>query len=289
LKIFVLPVDPRLQPASQPFRYPPHNADYGVEQDFINWLERHPEYRSSDPSVADWHLLPVFWTRWHLNHDYARVGRDELADLVSASILDDPRTFTVCQYDDGPLAPVGETTVLFASRKGTGGLDIPLLSSPHKRPKIPVRRRYLASFVGRVGTHPIRQALSAALVDRDDVHIVDSDQGVRKFVRLTCASRIALSPRGYGGSSFRFYEAAQLGVVPMLVSDIDTRPFKRSIDWESVSFFAPNAAAAVELLDQADPLTLDRMGKAIARVWREDLTYGRWCSHAIEELKAMRG
>jgi hypothetical protein len=286
LKIYLLPIDPLLQPASQPFRYPPHNEDYGVEQDILHWLERHPEYRSENPDTADWHLLPVFWTRWHLNHDYGKAGGEELAEMVSASILDDSRTFTVCQFDDGPLAPLGASTIMLASRRGPDGIDIPLLSSPHRRPWLPVRHRYLASFVGRVGTHPIREELAAALADRRNVRIIDSEKGLRRFVRTTCASKIALAPRGYGGSSFRFYEAAQLGVVPMLIGDVDTRPFKRSIPWDEISFFTPDAAGAIDLLDRADPIALARMGHEAAQVWREDLAYGRWPRHAIEELKA---
>src|SRR3954469_9546089 len=99
MKFHVLQVDPALQPASQPFTYPDHNPDYGVEQDFVSWLARHPEHRTDEARNADWHVLPVFWTRWHLNHDYGRTGVDELQRLVDQAIIDDERTFTVCQYD----------------------------------------------------------------------------------------------------------------------------------------------------------------------------------------------
>jgi hypothetical protein len=286
MKIHVLPVDARLQPESQPFLYPAHNADYGVEQDFHRWILDHPEYVTSDAAAADFHYLPVYWTRWHLNHDYGKQGRDELAALVDPAIADDRRTFTICQNDDGPLAPLGETTVFLASRQDERGRDIPLLSSPHVLPRIPVRRgRYRASFVGRVHTHPIRAELAEALAGRRDVRILDGDHGTRKFVRVTRASLIALAPRGYGGSSFRFFEAAQLGAVPMLVGDIDTRPFKGILDWPSASLYAPDAASAARLIDEADPHELARMGERAERLWREDLTYGRWCGHVLTELE----
>lgn len=285
MKVYVLPLDPRLQPASQPFLYPSHNADYGVEQDFFDWLGRNPQHVTTDGRAADFHYLPVFWTRWHLNHDYGRQGRDELASLVSAAILDDARTFTICQFDDGPLAPLGRTTVFLSSRQGPEGRDIPLLSSPHKRPRIPVRRgRYLASFVGRVHTHPIRRELLSLLGDRRDVRIVDSERGTRRFVRITLASLVGLAPRGYGGSSFRFFEAAQLGVAPMLVGDVDTRPFKGALPWSRASLYAANAATAVRMLEDAGAVDLAAMGAEAARLWSEELTYGRWCRHVLAEL-----
>jgi hypothetical protein len=286
LKIFVLAVDPLLQPSSQPFIYPPHSTDYGVEQDFLAWLQAHPEYIADDARTSDWHYLPVFWTRWHLDHDYGRHRRDELAALTAKSILDDRRTFTVCQYDDGPLVDLGTALVCLASRKTGDGLDIPLLSAPHRGPLFPVRRRYLASFVGRLDTHPVRAQLAASLRGRRDVRIVDSARGTRRFVRLTRASSIALAPRGYGGSSFRFFEAAQLGTVPMLVGDLDTRPFKHAIDWSAISLYARDDVEAVRLLDAAERRTLERMGHEAARVWREELTYGHWCNHLYSALQA---
>ncbi|MFL5844111.1 MAG: exostosin family protein [Solirubrobacteraceae bacterium] len=287
IRVHVLPVDPRLQPATQPFQYPAHNDDYGVEQDMLRWLEETPGVRAADAGSADWHYLPVFWTRWHLHHDYGNHGREELAALAGAAVLDDARTFTVCQNDDGPLIDLGRATLMLASRKGTEGIDVPLLSSAHRaRPEFLVRRRWLASFVGRLATHPVRRELADALEGRRDVRILDGDHGTRRFVNTTLASHVALSPRGYGGSSFRFFEAAQLGRVPMLVGDLDTRPFPRSIDWSAASFYAADGHAAAAVLDGLEPERLGAMGATARRVWSEDLTWGRWCRHALAELTA---
>jgi hypothetical protein len=283
----MLDVPPELQPAAQPFTYPAHNQDWGVEQDFLAYLHSHPEQKASS-NRADWHYLPVFWTRWHLNHDYASTGLDELQRLVASSLLDDAKTFTVCQYDDGPVVDVGETTLLLASRKTDAGLDIPLLSAPHRRPWLPVRRRWLASFVGRLSTHPVRQELADALDDHPGVRIVDGDFGSRRFVRTSLASNVVLSPRGYGGSSFRFFEAAQLGRTPMLIGDLDTRPFPGVIDWSRCSLYASTGVEAAALLDTTTPAEANAMGTAVAATWRESLTWGRWCPLAIEEL-ALRG
>lgn len=279
----MLDVPRELQPASQPFSYPAHNRDWGVEQDFLSYLQRHPELTAS-AATADWHYLPVFWTRWHLNHDYAATGLSELREHVDRAMLDDSKTFTVCQYDDGPVIDVGRTTMLLASRRTDAGIDVPLLCARHRHPLLPVRKRWLASFVGRLSTHELRGRLAAALDGRDDVRIVDGDQGTRRFVRTTLVSRVALSPRGYGGSSFRFFEAAQLGVPPMLIGDLDTRPFADQIDWSRCSLYASTAAEAVALLDAASATALEAMGSNAADTWRDSLTWQRWCPLALTTL-----
>jgi hypothetical protein len=39
LKIFKIPVTPDLMPKKAPFRYPSYSRDWGVEQDFLNFLD----------------------------------------------------------------------------------------------------------------------------------------------------------------------------------------------------------------------------------------------------------
>lgn len=285
LRIFVLPVPGVLQPERQEFCYPRHNRDYGIEQDFLAHLNRHPESLTHSAAQADLHFLPVFWTRWHLNNDYGREKRDVLQSLVADAILDDSKTFTVCQYDDGPLVQLGRTIVYLGSRQTDRGRDAPLLCAHHRRPWLAVRKRYRASFCGRLGTHPLRQAMAMALRDRSDVSIVDGEKGTNFFLTHMMASRIALAPRGYGGSSFRFYEAMQLGVVPLLLGDIDTRPFKGLIPWADVSMYAQSAKEVLTAIDECSDRQLAEMGKSARRVYENSLAYGRWCELLLKELE----
>lgn len=285
MKIHLLPVPERLRPSTQPFRYPRHNQDYGVEQDFYDYLAANRPLLTDDPREADWHYLPVFWTRWHLNHDYGKHGQEELQQAVSGILQDDAKTFTICQYDDGPMADLGRTVQFLASRKTGQGRDIPLLASPHRRPFWTPSKRYLASFVGRISTHPVRPRMAEALNGRRDVLIYDGDRGPGFFVRKTLGSYLALAPRGYGGSSFRFFEALQLGVVPILIGDLDTRPLKRSIDWDSCSFYVSDPAKLPSLIDSLDRERLVAMGQHGAEVYRERLAFGKWCRFVLDELE----
>jgi Exostosin family len=285
MTIYVLPVHPHLQPKSQPFVYPKHSTDYGVEQDFHAFLENNRHLVVENPHEAAWHYLPVYWTRWHLCHDYGKFGRGELQTHVDRAILDDTKTFTICQYDDGPLADIGKTTQFLAARKTSVGVDIPVLTTPHKLPFFIPRKRYHASFVGRLRTHPIRAEVARVLSGRPDVFIYDGVKSSRYFVRKTLASWIALAPRGYGGSSFRFFEAMQLGVVPLFVGDVDTRPFKHFIAWDSCSFYVSRAAEVLRILEKVSYEVLETMGQRAQDVYLNSLAFGRWCDLVVKELE----
>ena len=184
--------------------------------------------------------------RWHINHEYGLYGISEL-QKEDQLIIDENKTFTICQYDDGPVVDLGKSLIFLSSRKNYNGIDIPLLSSPHKKPFIKPSKKYLCSFVGRKSTHPIREIMFQQL-NRGDVFLYDGDNGSRFFVKKTLESYISLCPRGYGGSSFRFFESMQLGIVPFLIGDIDTRPFKRFINWDEISFFSDSTSLIENLI-----------------------------------------
>lgn len=286
MKIYILKTAKKLQPGSQKIEYPVDNDDYGVEQDFLQFL-KHSPLLTDKPEAADWHYLPIFWTRWHLNHDYGKKGLNELQQAVDATVIDPKKTFTICQYDDGPLAKLGPAKMFLASRKGAKGIDIPLLRNDLRRPILRPLKRYKASFVGRLSTHPVRQKMATALKDRDDVCIYDGDKGQKFFVDTALKSYAALCPRGYGGSSFRLFEAMQLGVVPILIGDQDTRPFKQYIDWDQISLHVADPQKLSQLLDSVSNKSLKKMGLAAKQTYQRSLRFGRWCTYVIKELEAM--
>ena len=288
MKIYILPLEKQFLPQNQPLRYPSHNDDYGVEQDFLKYLNKNPDILTFTAEEADWHYLPIYWTRWHLNHDYAKTGLAELQQAASQIIFKDQKTFTICQYDDGPLVDLGLTTIFLASRKTSAGIDIPLLCSPHRLPFFKPSKKYLTSFIGRLSTYPVRQQVFDKVKGRNDVYFFDGDQGTRFYVQKMLQSQVALCPRGYGGSSFRFFEAMQLGITPFLIGDFDTRPFKKYIDWDEISFCLSSADGINDILDSLDETVTRQMGKQAAKIWHQELTYQCWCKYVLKELEALR-
>lgn len=288
MKIFVLPLSERFQPNKQPFKYPSHNPDFGVEQDFHSFILSRPEIVATSAKTADWHYLPIYWTRWHLNNNFGQFGLSELQHEVDRVILNSARTFTVCQYDDGPLADLGTSTILLSSRKSKKGIDVPLLCASHRKLFFRAKKKYLASFVGRLSTHPVRQEMYDTLKTREDVYIHDGQRRRSFYVRKILESFVALCPRGYGGSSFRFFEAMQLGVVPCLIGDLDTRPFKQQIDWDEVSLWSSSILDLGDLLDSVNPAKLVAMGARAETIYKDKLRYQKWCSYAIKELELLK-
>jgi hypothetical protein len=146
-------------------------------------------------------------------------------------------------------------------------------------------KSYLASFAGRMNTHPIRSEMQKTLSSITGIHISDRDLDTADYVKLLSKSYIALAPRGYGGSSFRFYEAMQLGVVPALIGDIDTRPFKEFINWDQISFYAAKANDLIEKMKMHTKGDLKRMGKKARDVYQSELTYQKWPKWVLADLE----
>ena len=287
MKVYILPCDKQFQPSKSRFTYPAHNKDWGVEQDFLTYLRKHPHLLVNTPGEADWHYLPIYWTRWHLQHKYGKTGQPELQTEVNKRIQHDPKTFTICQYDDGPLVELGNTLVFLSSRKTETGLDIPLVSSPHRAPFFRPSKTYLASFLGRISTHPIREQMAQQVQARNDVYIYDGHKPPKTFVRDMLASYLALCPRGYGGSSFRLFEAMQLGVAAFVIGELDTRPFKHYINWNDVSLFSSSPDDINSVLDSLDREELLQMGLRARKLYQDKLAYQKWCPYVLQELEAV--
>lgn len=282
MKIYIQPVDKKFQPEGIPQVYPRYNSQYGVEQDIVAYLEK-SNLLVSNKNEADWIYLPIFWTRWHINNDYGKNNLDILKNYIYSLNLDFKKVFTVCQYDDGPIVDLQDAKIFLSSRKTKEGIDIPLLATPFSISTKWEDKILFASFSGRIFTHPFRSRMAKSLSGYPNAKLYNGDYGTEHFTNLMSKSKIALCPRGYGGGSFRFYEAMQFGAIPLLIGDIDTRPFKKYIDWDSCSFYLENPDKAREFLERIDTSKLEEMSKNTLVVWGK-IKYGEWCNYVFREL-----
>jgi hypothetical protein len=296
MKICILPAPPLLQPEKQSFKYPSHNKDYGIEQDFYIWLRKQKNILTTDPLAADWHYLPVYWTRWHINHNFAVNGEGlaELQEAVDKIMIDDKKTFTITQFDGGTLIKAGKTLVFTAARTINEGIDIPILCSPHRKPPIQVKKKYLASFNGSFNTHPIRIEMEKRFEINPEIEIGGGLPTrfykrwfwAKNFNLNTMASYVALCPRGTSCNSFRFFEAMQLGVAPCLIGDVDARPFKNFIPWDEISYYVSSIDELETLLQNLDKKEAIEKGKKAYQYWKNELYYQKWCKYVLKELDA---
>jgi hypothetical protein len=104
--------------------------------------------------------------------------------------------------------------------------------------------QYAASFIGTSRTHPLRKRLLEH--PARDVYYRDSNQArgwmmagndkqqyEQDYVDVILKSRFVLCPRGKGPSTYRLYEALQLGRAPIIISDQWMPP--DGPDWSSFS------------------------------------------------------
>lgn len=189
--------------------------------------------------------VPIFWTNLQ-NHPGFSSQRGKYQMLLDRALLAYPKGshfFTCVQHDDGPglSLPVG-CRVYGAC---TGNIPLPLIYEDTEERLLSADRKnfqerdILLSFVGTVGTHPIREAARRALEGRSGVMFSSRDtwsasvpeEDAKRFVEWTGRSRFCLAPRGYGRSSFRFFEAMLLDVVPVYVwDDVEWLPYKNRCD-----------------------------------------------------------
>jgi hypothetical protein len=282
--IWIADVPEMFQPRQSPFSYPKYASDFGIEQDFLSFLRKSYPLTVTSPNKADYVYIPFFWTRYHLKNNYGSSGLQELQAAVNAITALGMPTFTVCQYDDGPLVHLENCRIFLGSRKTQENMDAPLLASRLPSSIVFNDSRFLFNFIGRVDTHPIREELVASLEPLESGFVSSDEVSARHYSKILHQSEITLAPRGYGGSSFRFYEAIQAGSVPWLIGDIDSRPFKHQIEWNDFSLYSKTVS---EFLNQFEDLSATRIRLMRLRV-NETLKplfrLGNWNWLLIQEL-----
>jgi xylogalacturonan beta-1,3-xylosyltransferase len=101
------------------------------------------------------------------------------------------------------------------------------------------------------------------------VNVVEQDAA--RFVEWTLRSKFCLAPRGYGRSSFRFFEAMQLDTIPVyLWDDIEWLPYKDVLDYStfSISISRRDLPQLYDRLRSISDDTYQKMKQELLRVRR---------------------
>ena len=221
--------------------YPPFKNGLYMEEYVYNYLTTRKE------TIKTTHVyLPVFWTNLQ-NHPAFATIKDKyqlLLDNTLKTMPIDTTYFTIVQHDDGPQLVLPKGTIVLGACTGTIPLPLIYQDSTNTLFNSPrLEKVLLASFVGTSTTHPIRKEMISYLLSDDIVcygrdkwasSIPDNDASM--FINLTLRSKFCLAPRGYGRSSFRFFEAMQLDVIPVYIwDDVEWLPYKDQLDYTSFS------------------------------------------------------
>jgi len=200
-----------------------------------------------DDLSTEWVYLPIFWTNLQNHPGFATNKAKYQVLLVQALSIMPPNTkyFTIVQHDDGPQLTIPSQTVVFGACTGTIPLPLIYEDTSHKLLTAPrLLKTMLASFVGTKTTHPLRGEMVRHLDGKQGIQCQGApvwkvnvvEQDAARFVEWTLSSKFCLAPRGYGRSSFRFFEAMQLDTIPVYIwDDIEWLPYKDILDYSTFS------------------------------------------------------
>jgi hypothetical protein len=228
--------------------YPPFKNGLYLEEYFLEFMIKYNrEYDNFGRRY-----IPALWTNFQIESWFSEKEKcEEMQNALDEYIRMNPSEngyFTVVQHDDGPMLKLPPNTVVYGSC--TGDIPIPLIYEDNENKLVSFgknnkksykERGVLSSFIGS-STHPIRNTILELYSKNPHFYIFSADpfrdwDGITKnkqllFINATLNSKFALAPRGYGRSSFRFFEILQLGIVPIYVwDDINWLPYKDVIDY----------------------------------------------------------
>jgi hypothetical protein len=231
--------------------YPIFKTGKYLEEYFLDY------FNNENPDLGSYKYIDCLWTNLHHSPNFNETKHNLNVQLQEQLLQysSDTKFFTVVQWDDGPLLDIPKNTIIFGSCSGTIPLpliyedtDNKLLSSGcnynantnEYTSKIGFKQReILCSFIGSL-THPVRDKMKSILENKDGFFIQTkgwnpniNQNEAHNFIEITQHSKFALAPRGYGRSSFRFFEIFLLGTIPVYIyDDIEWLPYKDVLNYK---------------------------------------------------------
>ncbi|CAK9084216.1 unnamed protein product [Durusdinium trenchii] len=171
--------------------------------------------------------------------------------------------------------------LLVLSAGGNGHVPIPLLKKPEKRLMgLPLRsRRYFTSFVGSgFNNKAVRETMKKVTeqwAQQTGKEVFISLKTMNEWQDILTNTTVALSPRGFGRSSFRSGELFQMGRVPIYIWDDEPWLYYRELWEKEVIGFATNIKSLGSTLDRvvSDMSKLELIEANILRMRESHFTY----------------
>lgn len=230
------------------FAYPPFKNGKYMEEYFLEYMQEN----NLTTDKHGRHYIPALWTNFQVHRGFNHPQlRQQMQMALVQYVQDNPSPagyFVVVQHDDGCFLQLPHNTLIY-SGGGNGNVMLPLiyqdlLHTLVRTPRLKFQEKtILCSFVGN-DTHFVRTKMTEILGDRPGFQIGTKKEWTTHvpqekqtdFVETTRRSRFALAPRGYGRSSFRFYEVLELGTVPIYVwDDMEWLAYKEVVDYSKFS------------------------------------------------------
>jgi len=262
--------------------YPPFKNGRYMEEYFYDYMIKQKDTNNNNNSKIEsgYVYIPVFWTNIqnHPNFSTIKTNYNILLKRAYSLLPENTKYFTVVQNDDGVQLDLPKNTVVFGAC--SGAIPLPLIYEDVSNrllntPRLS-KKSLLASFVGTY-THPLRQKLFSIIGKKSTIQFsaktewtsAVSELSAVEFIEQTLKSKFCLAPRGYGRSSFRFFEAMLLDTVPVYFwDDIEWLPYKDILDYSkfSISIQEKNIGKTYDILKSISNETYVSMLDEIKRV-----------------------
>ena len=225
--------------------YPPFKNGRYMEEYFYDY-STNPE--NNNKINTERIYIPAFWTNIqnHPNFSDMKESLNILLQRVYNLFPENTPYFTIVQADLGVELVLPKNTLVFGACYGD--IPLPLIYEDVTNRLLTVtrleKRRLRGSFVGTAATHPLRQKMFLSIgrnpnfkFETNDIWTNSvSEPKADTFIKTTLNSKYCLAPRGFGRSSFRFFEAMLLDTVPVYFwNDTEWLPYKDVLDYSKFS------------------------------------------------------
>lgn len=248
--------------------YPPYKKGLYMEEWFFEFMNR------TDLQTTR-KYIPCLWTNFQIEKWFP-TEKERMQKELNMWVQQNPSDhgyFTVVQHDDGPKLALPENTIIYGAC--SGNVPLPLIYQDTNNTLITQPRKtfndkeILCSFVGCL-THGVRHKVLSSLKNDNSFKLINSGTWTpvvnnikqSNFINVTINSKFALAPRGYGRSSFRFFEIFQLGTIPIYVwDDKEWLPYKDIIDYSKfcISIHISKINELKQILLSIDEITYNNM------------------------------
>ena len=224
--------------------YPPFKNGNYMEEYFLKYMiNNNLKYDKNNRLY-----IPCLWTNFQIE-SWFDTKKEEMQNILDNYILNnncENGYFTVVQYDDGPKLKLPDNTLIYGACNGNVKLPLIYEDIENKLDNIVklkfIEKNILCSFIGTC-THTVRNKINNKFMNNTNFKIniknnwssIVNDNDQNNFIEITINSKFSLAPRGYGRSSFRFFEIFKLGTIPIYVwDDIEWLPYMDIIDYSKI-------------------------------------------------------
>lgn len=242
MPIKILELGKQFRPATSVV-YPPFKNGKYMEEYFYDYIMSHKDEINSDLVY-----IPAFWTNIQIHPNFQRMkdNFNILLKRVYSLMPEDTKYFTIVQADLGVELYIPKNTLVFGACYGDIPLPLIYEDTTNKLINTPrvSEKNYLASFVGTYNTHKLRTKIYNMFEKNPNFKFETRGLWTNNipenladiFINTTLNSKFCLAPRGFGRSSFRFFEAMLLDTIPVYFwDDIEWLPYKDILDYSKFS------------------------------------------------------